>query len=184
VLVLLRRGLKNRAIRSTEFNQESSRGHTILQLNIEVEEEDDSSGEGLRVLKRSTLSLVDLAGSEKSSISTSMSLSGSMNSNVYASQMAAEAQQKEMNNINTSLHVLGNCVSALIEPNRKHIPYRNSVLYAVQEMDMGLSNILPARYSSEDTPLTGSSLGLMGVKRVVSPNGPASVMLPKPSAAA
>jgi hypothetical protein len=139
VLVLLRRGLKNRAIRSTEFNQESSRGHTILQLNIEVEEEDDSSGEGLRVLKRSTLSLVDLAGSEKSSISTSMSLSGSMNSNVYASQMAAEAQQKEMNNINTSLHVLGNCVSALIEPNRKHIPYRNSVLTRLLQDSLGNS---------------------------------------------
>jgi hypothetical protein len=123
VLMLLRRGLKNRAIRSTEFNQESSRGHTILQLNIEVEEED---ADGLRVLRRSTLNLVDLAGSEKWKPPTQ--LSSSTSNNLFANQQAADAQQKEMNNINTSLHVLGNCVSALIEPNRKHIPYRNSVL--------------------------------------------------------
>ena len=31
---------------------------------------------------------------------------------------------REMATINTSLHVLGNCVSALIETGRKHIPYR------------------------------------------------------------
>jgi len=33
-----------------------------------------------------------------------------------------------MTNINSSLHVLGNCVSALIESGRKHIPYRDSTL--------------------------------------------------------
>lgn len=59
VMSLLRRGLRNRAIRSTEFNQESSRSHTILQLFVQVEEEDEG---GLMVLKRSTFSLVDLAG--------------------------------------------------------------------------------------------------------------------------
>lgn len=45
------------------------------------------------------------------------------------SQVLAQADlQKEMLNINASLHVLGNCVAALIEPNRKHIPFRDSVL--------------------------------------------------------
>lgn len=33
-----------------------------------------------------------------------------------------------MANINTSLHVLGNCISGLIDADRKHIPYRDSVL--------------------------------------------------------
>lgn len=36
VLQLLKRAMRNRAVRSTEFNLESSRSHTILQLSIEV----------------------------------------------------------------------------------------------------------------------------------------------------
>jgi len=62
VMALLRKGIRNRATRATDFNQESSRSHTILQLFIQVEEVDAN---GILVLKRSTLSLVDLAGSEK-----------------------------------------------------------------------------------------------------------------------
>eukprot|EP01032_Pedospumella_encystans_P022249 gene22249-25212_t len=67
---LLKQGMRNRAIRATDFNSESSRSHTILQLFVTVEEEDE---QGLMLLKRSTFSLVDLAGSEKwrSSLSTS-----------------------------------------------------------------------------------------------------------------
>eukprot|EP01038_Epipyxis_sp_PR26KG_P006473 gene6473-8903_t len=110
---LLRKGLRNRAVRATDFNSESSRSHTILQLFVSVEDEDEN---GLSVLKRSTFSLVDLAGSEK----WRSSLSQAGNAQVEV--------QREMTNINTSLHVLGNCVSALIESNRKHIPYRDSVL--------------------------------------------------------
>lgn len=126
---LLRRALKNRATRATDFNTESSRSHTILQLFVSVEEEDK---DGFVVLKRSTFSLVDLAGSEKwraslggnngslgSSINLSSSISGAHPQN---------AELREMTNINTSLHVLGNCVSALTETNRRHIPYRDSVL--------------------------------------------------------
>jgi kinesin family protein 11 len=59
VISLLKGGLRNRATRATEFNQESSRSHTILQLSIQVEQADV---DGLMVIKRSTLSLVDLAG--------------------------------------------------------------------------------------------------------------------------
>lgn len=36
ILQLLKRSMKNRAVRSTEMNLESSRSHTILQLSIEV----------------------------------------------------------------------------------------------------------------------------------------------------
>ena len=46
-------------------------------------------------------------------------------------------QLKETTNINTSLHVLGLCVSALTEPNRKHIPYRNSVLTRLLQDSLG-----------------------------------------------
>ena len=88
VLELVRKGLRNRAVRGTEMNAESSRSHTILQLFIQVEcldstiitDEELSSEfeynsnnndevptplQGLRVLRRSLVSLVDLAGSEK-----------------------------------------------------------------------------------------------------------------------
>lgn len=107
-------GLRNRAVRSTDFNSESSRSHTILQMFFQVEEVKEVDGGA--VMTRSTLSLVDLAGSEK--WRPSLSQAGQSNIDV----------QKEMTNINTSLHVLGNCVSALIEPGRKHIPYRDSML--------------------------------------------------------
>lgn len=125
---LLKQGMRNRAIRATDFNSESSRSHTILQLFVTVEEEDD---QGLMLLKRSTFSLVDLAGSEKwrSSLSTSTT-------NLQA-EAAVQAQMKEMTNINTSLHVLGNCVSALIEPNRRHVPYRDSVLTRLLQDPLG-----------------------------------------------
>jgi len=125
---LLKQGMRNRAIRATDFNSESSRSHTILQFFVSVEDVDE---QGLMLLKRSTFSLVDLAGSEKwrSSLSTSTT-------NLQA-EAAVQAQMKEMNNINTSLHVLGNCVSALIEPNRKHIPFRDSALTRLLQDPLG-----------------------------------------------
>jgi hypothetical protein len=46
---LLRKGLRNRAVRATDFNSESSRSHTILQLLVSVEEEDEN---GVLVVKR------------------------------------------------------------------------------------------------------------------------------------
>lgn len=122
VLMLLRNGLKNRATRATDFNQESSRSHTILQLFIQVEEPDE---DGLMLFKRSTFSLVDLAGSEK----WRPVLGQAGNSQLD--------MQKEMTNINSSLHVLGNCVSALIEPGRRHIPYRDSVLTRLLQDSLG-----------------------------------------------
>ena len=85
----------------------------VLLPRLQIEEQDEG---GLTVLKRSTFSLVDLAGSEK--WRASLGQAGNAQADV----------QKEMANIKTSLHVLGTCVSALIEPNRKHIPFRNSVL--------------------------------------------------------
>ena len=65
VMSLLHKGLQNRAIRATEFNTESSRSHTILQLFVQVEYEDSN---GLTLLRRATLNLVDLAGTTLSTI--------------------------------------------------------------------------------------------------------------------
>jgi len=98
--------------------------------------------QGLMVLKRSTFSLVDLAGSEKwrnslNVTGNSGNSSGSISSSSSSVVMEAQTQMKEMTNINSSLHVLGNCVSALIEPGRKHIPYRDSTLTRLLQDALG-----------------------------------------------
>ncbi len=122
-------GLRNRAIRSTDYNAESSRSHTILQLQVKIESENE---EGHAVVRQSVLSLVDLAGSEKYPLSTGLTgtpvgESGSVG--LESTEGQVESAQREHLHINTSLHTLGNCVSALVEmPRRKHVPFRDSVL--------------------------------------------------------
>jgi hypothetical protein len=39
---LLKKGMRNRVVRSTDFNSESSRSHTVLQLFVTVEEENEN----------------------------------------------------------------------------------------------------------------------------------------------
>ena len=72
--MLTPQGLRNRAIRATDINQESSRSHTIVQLFTQIEEPDILTG--LTALKKSTFSLVDLAGSEKWIFSPSLNQAG------------------------------------------------------------------------------------------------------------
>ena len=133
--VLLRKGLRNRVIRATDFNAESSRSHTILQLFVSVEEPDE---QGLLVLRRSTFSLVDLAGSEKWLVGDNLQSSkGASGNGVGGAGGGIEVAQKEMVNINSSLHVLGKVVSALLEHNRRHIPFRDSVLTRLLQDALG-----------------------------------------------
>lgn len=107
VLQLLRKANANRALRSSDLNSESSRSHSILQLFVRVEA---TSSKGALVIRESIFTLVDLAGSEKS--------------------FAADSVEcvKETASINSSLHVLGQCVSALTESHRRHVPFRDSQL--------------------------------------------------------
>lgn len=77
------------------------------------------------MLRKSVVRFVDLAGSEK--WRSVLSKPGSINADM----------QKEQTNINTSLHVLGNCVSALTEAGRKHIPFRDSVLTRILQDSLG-----------------------------------------------
>ena len=62
VLRLLRKGTRHRAVRGTEDNAESSRSHSVMQLEVQIQKTDDC---GQTSYHRATLSLVDLAGSEK-----------------------------------------------------------------------------------------------------------------------
>jgi hypothetical protein len=119
---LIKSSMKNKAIRSTDYNNVSSRSHTVVQFSIHIEEANRQTG--IKLVRRSTLSLIDLAGSEK----WRPSLSAVTNSSVAPLLSETDQQVKEMTNINTSLHVLGNCIAKLIEPDSKHIPFRDSVL--------------------------------------------------------
>ena len=76
-----------------------------------------SDGEGGTV--RAKLRIVDLAGSEKYAIAKSLP------------PAEKNAKVQELTSINSSLSALGQCISALADPGRKHIPFRNSKLTKV-----------------------------------------------------
>lgn len=59
-MALIKRGDRNRAVRSTRMNRNSSRSHTIFQLILES---DKANKKGC--LTKAKLNLCDLAGSEK-----------------------------------------------------------------------------------------------------------------------
>lgn len=68
---------------------------------------------------RSKIRIVDLAGSEKYAIKKDLP------------QQEKSLRVQELTSINSSLSALGQCISALSDPSRKHIPYRNSKLTKV-----------------------------------------------------
>ena len=120
---LLALGTENRVIRATEYNDVSSRSHAILQLCITIEEHvrNPSSAGVSTIIRTAKLNFVDLAGSEKLGIRTEM-----------------DAQRlQELRRINTSLSSLGTVIQALGEKNRKHIPYRNSLLTRLLQDSLG-----------------------------------------------
>lgn len=99
---------KNRSIGSHDLNPESSRAHTIYQINyskVVLDETGKPSGGSLT----SKLNLVDLAGSERTD---SAGTSGQM--------------LKEGNAINKSLTALGGCIKALSEEKKPN--FRDSKL--------------------------------------------------------
>ena len=101
---LLVYGNKNRTEGSTEHNENSSRSHAILQINIESQ---DSNLSLINKVAFGKFILVDLAGSEKVSATSKIN--------------------NESGSINKSLLALGNCINALTS-NGKHIPWRDSKL--------------------------------------------------------
>ena len=102
VLAALDRGNANRATTATNLNEQSSRSHMILQVEV-------TSGVG-EAKHKATLYLVDLAGSER----------------VRKSEVEGKAM-KEAQHINKSLSALGNVMEAL-DQKASHVPYRDSKL--------------------------------------------------------
>ncbi|KAK3275974.1 hypothetical protein CYMTET_15929 [Cymbomonas tetramitiformis] len=100
---LLRAGEERKRYAATAMNERSSRAHTLLVLTL-------SQVHGNGKMTTSQLHLVDLAGSEQLKMSK-----------------VAGARQREAVGINSSLMVLGRCISALVE-GRNHVPYHESKL--------------------------------------------------------
>lgn len=105
----IEQGMKNRTIAETNFNESSSRAHTIIGIKL-IQKSTSSSG--VETAKTSEINLVDLAGSER------------------VTRGCAE-HVKEGAAINQSLSNLGNCIAALVERSEgkdTRIPFRYSVL--------------------------------------------------------
>lgn len=105
---LLRLGDKARITAATHMNQESSRSHAILSVEVSIDVPPDEVSSGEQICGR--MYLVDLAGSE------------------IASRTGAEgARLAEAASINQSLAALRGVVQALSR-GVKHVPYRDSAL--------------------------------------------------------
>nr|CAH7761503.1 unnamed protein product [Callosobruchus chinensis] len=111
---LLNRGNKNRVTKSTLMNDISSRSHAIFTITIESKNRTDNK------TTVGKLNLVDLAGSERASRT-----------------QATGERLREASNINLSLSVLGNVISALVDGKSTHIPYRNSKLTRLLQDSLG-----------------------------------------------
>lgn len=110
---LIDHGEKNKSVSATKMNATSSRGHTIITIQITTVTTMGSA----KSAKTSTINIVDLAGSEKS---TQAGTTGD--------------RLAEGNAINKSLTALGNVIKALADKSLGKakkgavIPYRDSVL--------------------------------------------------------
>ncbi|XP_061105163.1 kinesin-like protein KIF20A isoform X1 [Conger conger] len=113
---ILKVGRRNQSFACTHLNHNSSRSHSIFSMRILHVHPESECGKGTRI---SELSVCDLAGSER-----------------CKDQRSGE-RMKEANNINTSLHTLGRCITALRnnQSNRSRppqvVPFRDSKLTRV-----------------------------------------------------
>ncbi|XP_018424727.1 PREDICTED: kinesin-like protein KIF20A isoform X3 [Nanorana parkeri] len=110
---VLKVGRKNQSFASTHLNQNSSRSHSIFSIRIL-----HLQGKYDMTPKISELTFCDLAGSER------------------CKDQSSGDRLKEATNINTSLHTLGRCISALRQNQQNKlrqnvVPFRDSKLTRV-----------------------------------------------------
>ena len=113
VMDLLKQGEHHRHVAATAMNSASSRSHSVFMISVQQKFKDGST-------KAGKLCLADLAGSEK----------------VKRSKVEGEGLA-EAAMINKSLSALGNCINALTEKGRAHIPYRDSKLTYILRESLG-----------------------------------------------
>ncbi|KAK7048373.1 kinesin-like protein [Favolaschia claudopus] len=170
---VLRRGEGNRRTASTDWNERSSRSHSVFRVVCESRErgdrsscDDDAStgrqtpgyggrqtpGPRLRgsSVQSSVLSLIDLAGSEKAT--------------------SDKERTKEGRYINTSLLTLGTVISTLAENAAKgksdHIPYRNSKLTRMLQPSLaGNARISVVCTLNPDASAVGESMSTLQFAR-------------------
>ncbi|UJR09601.1 hypothetical protein I4U23_013836 [Adineta vaga] len=133
-------GNLNRSTGATNMNEHSSRSHAIFVITVESSEIGADGKAHIRVGK---LNLVDLAGSER-----------------QAKTGSTGDRFKEATNINLSLSVLGNVISALVDGN-SHVPYRDSKLTRLLQNSLGgnsktimIATLGPADYNYDETLTT------------------------------
>ncbi|KAI9610833.1 hypothetical protein H4Q26_008675 [Puccinia striiformis f. sp. tritici PST-130] len=107
VLEALTRGEKARHVGATDWNERSSRSHTVFTMTIESRSKSTASATETSPTQISQLNLIDLAGSESAASSTE--------------------RRKEGAFINKSLLALSNVISKL-STHESHVPYRDSKL--------------------------------------------------------
>eukprot|EP00698_Gefionella_okellyi_P016994 TRINITY_DN4927_c0_g1_i3.p1 TRINITY_DN4927_c0_g1~~TRINITY_DN4927_c0_g1_i3.p1 ORF type:complete len:407 (+),score=38.58 TRINITY_DN4927_c0_g1_i3:73-1293(+) len=138
---LVRKSLLNRAVAATQMGSVSSRSHCIVLIRL------------LKGDKFTELALVDLAGSERA-----------------LKFGATGLVLKEVASINKSLSTLANIVNALYKAERRHVPYRDSVLTRLLQMHLAarrgscrvLCAMSPSSMSVDETRCTllfGERLG-------------------------
>ncbi|GIQ85728.1 kinesin-like protein, partial [Kipferlia bialata] len=127
VIEALQRGEVKRAIGATNMNVRSSRSHCVFRLFVSSTKavQDGKTNRRRRgvsdvTVRRSVLTLVDLAGSER------QSKSGAMGKRL-----------REGSCINRSLLTLGQCIKALVEGGKRHVPYRDSKLTRLLQPALG-----------------------------------------------
>mmetsp|Transcript_12217 Transcript_12217/g.27661 ORF Transcript_12217/g.27661 Transcript_12217/m.27661 type:complete len:602 (-) Transcript_12217:46-1851(-) len=103
---LLVAGARRRHTAKTSMNDRSSRSHTVFSLKVELRNVGEQGSH-----RMATAQVVDLAGRE----------------NEESTEVTGE-RLKELTFINRSLFQLANCISALTQASREHIPFRNSKL--------------------------------------------------------
>jgi len=115
-LSLMFQGETNRSIEEHQLNKNSTRSHCIFTVHLESRSRVESSGQTIY----SKLHVVDLAGSERVGKTHSTGI------------VLKEAQY-----INKSLSFLEQVVIALSNPNRDHVPYRQSKLTHMLKDSLG-----------------------------------------------
>lgn len=135
---VLKIGLKNRAVGSTNMNAQSSRSHSLFQIQIERAE---IGPDGKQHIRAGKLNMVDLAGSER-----------------IAKTGASGDRLKEATKINLSLSTLCHVISSLVDSKSTYIPYRDSKLTRLLQDSLGgntktlmISNVGPADYNYDET---------------------------------
>ncbi|OMJ90622.1 hypothetical protein SteCoe_7021 [Stentor coeruleus] len=135
VYEIMKFGLDNRNVGSTNMNSQSSRSHSIFIITITQTNNRDY------IAKTGKLYLVDLAGSEK-----------------VGKTGATGKRLDEAKNINKSLTMLGLVIYSLTDGKSTHIPYRDSKLTRVLQDSLGgnsktalIVTCSPALYNEAET---------------------------------